>query len=349
MANSKISVIVPVYNTEKYVEATVRSLMNQTYRNIEIICVNDGSTDGSLEILERLQKEDDRIVVLTKENGGLGDTRNYGIAHSTSEWLSFIDSDDTVHPDTYRLVAEAIEYGPDLIHFGIEVVCEDGSEPTKGDKLYYSIKEEGLVELTDSKILGADVSASNKVFRKSKLEELGLRFQHIRYEDFAFTVPYALMSEKIFYIKQPLYFYLRRAGSIMSETFSKSPYAIDHIHAYKFVLDFLKSKDQLDVHRRIMAKYFMACYTFCIRYSTYEMMPEVVKYADAIFASNSFLKNKLVRKERSGTVLYHFKENRFRVSSLLHGLFSVKYEYIDYRLYKAVRIFGILVYKSPRR
>ena len=80
MANTKISVIVPVYNTEKYVEATVRSLMNQTYRNIEIICVNDGSTDGSLEILERLQKEDDRIVVLTKKNGGLGDTRNYGIA-----------------------------------------------------------------------------------------------------------------------------------------------------------------------------------------------------------------------------------------------------------------------------
>ena len=70
-AKPKISVIIPVYNTEKYLEASVRSVMNQTYSNLEIICVNDGSTDGSLDVLNRLKSEDDRIVVLTKENGRL--------------------------------------------------------------------------------------------------------------------------------------------------------------------------------------------------------------------------------------------------------------------------------------
>lgn len=344
-----ISVIIPVYNTEKYLEASVRSVMDQTYRNIEIICVNDGSTDSSLEILDRLEKEDDRIKVISKENGGLGDTRNCGIRHSSSEWLVFLDSDDTLRSDTIELVAEAISHDPDMIHFGIEMVMEDGSDPNKRDIKYYSIAHEGLVEITDSIILKSDVSAANKAFRKSVIDRYGLKFEKIHYEDFPFVVQYMSVISKVFYIKEKLYNYLRRAGSIMSDTFNKSPRAIDHLYAYSFVLEFLKKNGILEEHRRMMVKFFMACYTFVIRYSSVEMLPEVVDYATGLYEANYFLYRKLERKIENGTVVFMLKKKKKMASRILQKIFSMRYEYIDYNLYKVIRIFGLIVYKEARR
>ena len=120
VGSERISVIIPVYNTEKYLEKSVRSVMDQTYGNLEIICVNDGSTDGSAGILRRLQQEDPRIVIVEKENGGLGDARNAGLGRATSEWVSFLDSDDTLRTDTYEIISGAFGEEPDLICFGIK-------------------------------------------------------------------------------------------------------------------------------------------------------------------------------------------------------------------------------------
>ena len=93
-----ISVIIPVYNTEAYLERCLVSVLSNTYRDLEVICINDGSTDGSLEILNAFARQDERVTVIDKKNGGLSAARNDGLRRATGEWIAFIDSDDWTAP-----------------------------------------------------------------------------------------------------------------------------------------------------------------------------------------------------------------------------------------------------------
>lgn len=348
---TKISVIIAVYNVEKYLEASVRSVMNQTYRNLEIICVNDGSTDSSLDILQSLQKEDERIVVLNKPNGGLGDARNVGLEHATSEWISFIDSDDTLRPDAYDIVADAIELNPDMIHFGINMVYEDGILPSKTDEDYYTIKYDGLAELTGEMIPRVDCSAVNKVFRKSLLDRYSIRFEHILYEDFPFTIQYMTIIRKVLYIKEKLYNYQRRAGSIMMATFNKSSRAIDHLYAYNYVYSFLERNALLDKYTQMLPRLFQACYSFVIRHGNREIIPVAVEYATGLYEKSSILHDNLTKVVQNGTVLFRLKslKKKSLISWVLERMFSIKKEFFDYELYKVIRVFGFIVYKIPKK
>ena len=344
----KISVIIPVYNTEKYVETSVRSVMNQTYRNLEIICVNDGSTDGSLEILNRLAEEDDRIIVLTKENGGLGDTRNYGIAHSSSEWLSFLDSDDTLSPDAFEKLSEAFEYSPDMIHFGINVVSEDGSAVDPKDVKYYRIRYEGLHNLTDSMILHVDVSAADKLFRRSILKRFDIHFEKILFEDYQFSMQYMSVIRSVYYFKEKFYNYLRRGGSIMNQTFNRTPRAIDHLRAFEYLCRFVHRNGMEEEFRRLLSKAFMSCYAFAIRYTTEDMIPEVVDYATSLYRKFGVLNKRLDKIIENRTVKFVSTKKNGVFSYYLQRVFALKYEYVDYKIYKVLKIFNVIVYKIPK-
>lgn len=109
MINPLISVIVPVYNTQEYLDRCIRSIMNNTYSNLEIICVNDGSTDKSLEILTELAKTDSRIRIIDQENGGVSTARNYGLAEAKGEYICFVDSDDWIHTNFFEVLITAAE------------------------------------------------------------------------------------------------------------------------------------------------------------------------------------------------------------------------------------------------
>lgn len=106
---SKVSIIVPVYNVENYLSRCLNSLINQTLKDIEIICVNDGSTDGSSAILEEFAQKDSRIRIVNKENGGLSSARNEGLKYVTSDYVGFVDSDDWIEPDTYESALSAVQ------------------------------------------------------------------------------------------------------------------------------------------------------------------------------------------------------------------------------------------------
>ena len=95
----KVSVVVPIYNVEKYLPKCIETIQTQSYENLEIILVNDGSTDSCLKICEKYKKDDERIIIVNKKNGGLSDARNYGIEKATGKWITFIDSDDYVEKD----------------------------------------------------------------------------------------------------------------------------------------------------------------------------------------------------------------------------------------------------------
>lgn len=128
MSDIRISVIVPVYNIKEYLERCVRSICNQSYKNLEIILVDDGSTDGSGDICDRLAKEDDRIRVFHKENGGSSSARNLGIREATGDYLGFIDSDDYIEPDMYELLADGIvRYGLQMSQISRDEIDEKGN------------------------------------------------------------------------------------------------------------------------------------------------------------------------------------------------------------------------------
>ncbi len=347
MGSEKITVIIPVYNTEKYIEGAVRSVMNQTYRNLEIICVNDGSTDGSRDILHRLQQEDPRILIIDKENGGLGDARNAGLAKATSEWISFVDSDDSIRPDTYEIISKSFASGPDMICFGTNVILEQGAKAPVSDRKYYSVNFSGLVGVNDTVIWQTDVSVWNKLFRKSILDRFDIQFEKIYYEDFPFTLQYFFCIGKVYYFKDPLYNYLRRTGSIMAETFNTTPRAIDHFKAADYLFSFLEKHSLITSHEQLLSKFFNNCYWFSIRYIVPDKRQDVIDLADSIYGKYSFLHNYLVRKEQNGTILYGRIGKKHLPTVMLEALFSVKKEHIDYKPYKIVRLFNIIIYKKP--
>ena len=344
----KISVIIPVYNTEKYVENSIRSIMNQTYKNLEIICVNDGSTDNSMEVLERLKKEDDRITIIDKKNEGQGIARNKGLEISSGEWISFIDSDDTIREDTYDLVIKAIESDPEIVHFGIQIVHEDGFTPIKSDNEYYKIKYDGLMELTESMVIRSDHSASNKVFKRSIIDMYDLRFENILYEDFTFVCQYMSAINRAYYIQEGLYNYLRHEGSTMGTTFNRTPRAIDHLKGFEFICKFLYKHNLQHTKVRTMRKLFVAAYSFAIRYGSEETLPAIVDYATEIYNKYPCIPERVDRIKQNNTILFTPKKKRRVASKLLQFLFTLTYEYVDYRPHKVLKIFGIMLYKSPR-
>lgn len=346
--NPKISVIIPVFNTEKYLEASLRSIMNQTYKNLEIICVNDGSTDNSLELLRKLQQEDERIIVIDKENEGQGMSRNKGMEKATGEWISFIDSDDTLELDAYERITAVISEDTDMVHFGIQMIYENGDLKVKTDNEYYNIKYDGLIEVPRTKLHKLDGSASNKLFKKSIIDKYNIRFKKILYEDFQFSMQYISIIDKIYYLPDKLYNYLRRGGSTMTSTFQRSPRAIDHLYALEAVCDFIIAHNRLEEHKRVLRKFFMSYYGASIKYSTEDMLPAIVKKSEEMYDKYTFLHGKIVKKYENNTLIYVPYSKKRRSSALLQKIFSLNYEYINYKLFKVMRLFGVIIYKTPR-
>lgn len=125
--NEKISIVVPVFNIEEYVERCLQSLLKQTYTNLEVLAIDDGSTDSSGEILDRLATTDSRIKVIHKENGGVTSARMAGIKNATGEWIGFVDGDDETEPDMFEhLLRNAITYDADISHCGYQMAFPDG-------------------------------------------------------------------------------------------------------------------------------------------------------------------------------------------------------------------------------
>lgn len=346
----KISVIIPVYNTEKYLEKSVRSVMSQTYPDLEIICVNDGSTDHSLSILERLQAEDGRIVIVNKKNGGLGDARNSGLEHVTSEWVTFVDSDDYIEPDTLEIVSKAFSYKPDMVHFGVNIVIEDGYPAVPTDEKYYAVRYSGFLEPDDSMIMNSDVAVWNKLFRKSILDRYGIRFEKIYYEDFPFTLQYLFSVKSVYYIQNKLYNYVRHAGTIMAETFAHTPRAIDHVRAMESLLQFLDKNGLIVGHEALLSLKFTDCYYFSIMHTTPEKFSEIIDYARKLYDGYPFMHDIILQKEENGNVVFVKKKQHSHHSTvMLQKIFSLRVEFMEnYKLYKVMRLFGVVIYRKPK-
>ena len=204
----KISVIVPVYNVEEYLDECLLSLVRQDYDNYEVIVVNDGSTDKSLKIAKKYEKKYPKLIkVYDKKNGGLSSARNYGIDKSTGEYLMFIDSDDYVFDNCLSVVGKHINGN----HYDILVYSFLVGE----DKQYNMLYDDNINDLYKRYIVGKP-NACNKVCRKELFNDIKFPIG-LYYEDLATMPKFAKGDVKIKFIGDALYFYRIREGSIMNK------------------------------------------------------------------------------------------------------------------------------------
>lgn len=233
-----ISVIIPIYNVEQYLPKCIESIINQTYKYLEIILVNDGSTDKCLEICERYRLKDRRIKVINKKNGGLSDARNVGIDNSSGNYITFIDSDDYVDSDYVDVLYNTlISYNADMSIASHKVIYSKKIIDKATGKKFCAHPKEVL-----DKILyddGIDLSAWAKLYKKILFNNI--KFPKGRlFEDSATTYKLIDASKKIAVNSRSVYNYVIRNNSISNEKFSKKK--MDLIISTKEMTDFIRKK-----------------------------------------------------------------------------------------------------------
>lgn len=236
-----ISIVIPIYKVEKYLDKCVESVVNQSYKNLEIILVDDGSPDNCPEICDEWAKKDKRIKVIHKENGGLSDARNFGIEVATGEYLMFLDSDDSLDLSTCEKLLKLIKGNDvDFSMCDCKLVYEDKTD------------EETLYEITTKKFFGDDVMDQlyyrsipylmipcAKLYKKHIFNNI--RYPKGRFHEDEFVIHEVLYNSKSFaYTNEQLYLYLQRGGSIMGSKKEKN--MIDTLCAYRNRVDFLNEK-----------------------------------------------------------------------------------------------------------
>ena len=218
-----ISIIVPIYNVEKYLEKCIESILHQTYEKFELILVDDGSPDSCGKICDDYSKNDRRIKVIHKKNGGLSDARNAGIEIAKGEYIGFIDSDDYISPDMYKeLLDGCLKNQADIAMCGRYIVSE-GYEVLKeefiidGLEKYSSKTAIGKLLLWDS----CDSAAWDKLYKKSLFE--GIQYPiGVMSEDYDVTSRLFAKANRIIHVGKALYYYVQRNGSITKQRFNRN-------------------------------------------------------------------------------------------------------------------------------
>ena len=237
--DEKISVIVPVYNVEQYLERCVDSIINQTYKNLEIILVNDGSTDNSGQLCDELAKRDSRIKVIHKKNGGLSDARNVGVDEAKAELIGFIDSDDYIDEDMYELLINNLKAAnADLSMCGHYDVYNNVPEVQVVDKKTWELSpQEAIRMVMEAKILS--VTAVNKLYKKSLFSDLKFEIGKIA-EDAFIMIKLLDKCNKIVATNEKKYYYVHRENSITTQKFSLK--FLNVIEAYEQNKDIILEK-----------------------------------------------------------------------------------------------------------
>lgn len=232
-----ISVIVPIYKVEEYLDRCVESIVNQTYRNLEIILVDDGSPDNCPKMCDRWVERDNRIKVAHKENGGLSDARNAGMSFATGEIISFIDSDDWIELDMFEKMLNRMQNdNSDMVSCGVKWVEEDGSlirDVTSEDEVL-DITAAMKELLNDSKL---KQHVWNKIYKFDLIKDIP--FEKGKYhEDVFWSYQIVGRTKKVSVVKESFYNYVQRSNSIMGESYSEK--RLDALDANKLRCEYMK-------------------------------------------------------------------------------------------------------------
>jgi len=270
-----ISVIVPVYNVARYLNKCMKSIVNQTYKNLEIILINDGSTDNSGEICDEWKERDRRIKVMHKENTGVADTRNVGVERSVGRYITFVDSDDYIDEDFIEnLYTYLVENNTDIVTSGHYKETFLDSKKLYSKNSYVENPEEILRSLLMRDDIYICVWAT--LFKRELFEEVKFPKGKIC-EDFAVIYKLYDKAERIGHISKCGYHYIQRQDSIMHQKYSKDKLIV--IDIAEEVLEFVKEKYPrlVECAEKLLIKYFEECIILSQKNGLYEECEELRK------------------------------------------------------------------------
>ncbi len=269
----KYSIILPVYNVEKYVKKCIESIFNQTYKNYQLIIVNDGSTDSSASIIKKTIKNHKDVIYIEKKNGGLSDARNYGLKYAIGDYIWFIDSDDYIRNDALEIINN--NSGADIISFGFYKVIN-------GKKIEVKIKNKDLDPI--KRYLLNVPSACMKVYKRKLFIDNNINFEKGKYYEDLGLIPTLINYTNSFsFIDDCLYYYFIRKGSIINnDVFNEKK--DDKFWAINNILKNVSNKyyDELE---------FICIKNLIIMYSIDILKHDKKVYKERVNKLNSFFKN----------------------------------------------------------
>lgn len=262
-----ISVIIPVYNVERYVKWCVDSVLNQTYQDLQIILVDDGSTDGSGAVCDALAQQDNRIQVVHKPNGGLSDARNAGMEVATGDYIYFLDGDDVIHPSMFKVLKNAVESGDydfSMIYL-VSVTEEEAADclkrPENPAPHVFEVDQKdyikSLFDYGPNYVLNPFVVATNKLFKRNFISDL--RFKITGVEDVEFNNRMCQRLTRGIVVEELMYYWIQRGSSLSHANIQK--YKLLHFKLYEECLEAIPM-ERVE-HRKVclnaMFKHILSC------------------------------------------------------------------------------------------
>ena len=335
---SKISIIVAAYNIENYIKRCLESLISQTYNNIEIIVVNDGSTDNTEEVINNLSKLDKRICLINKKNEGLVECRKTGFEYATGDYILFIDGDDYLRKDAISLLYEHAKCGEyDIIQYNYVLVYHDGTKEKGWDyEFFYKNRNLEQWEFIKS-IFTSKLSQSIclKFIKKSYILDNEITFpNNICYgEDLAISSCWGMYNPKVYVEKEPLYYYFQRPTSLTHITNSK---VLEIYEALTFIKKQLLKTNLFETFKEEF-EYLVFCQTYYIRIYT-------------MFIEKNVISKELYRLWKDNKFNIDYKSNMYykklinssksKLKNLVRSIIyqhCMKYYYFAVLYYKKIR------------
>ena len=260
----KLSIIIPVYNVEKYLEECLDSVLNQTLKETEIICIDDGSTDNSLNILKEYSKKDKRVKIITKENGGQASARNLGIKEAQGEYIAFVDSDDFIEPEMFeKLYTKSKDNKLDLAMCKI-ALYDNETEEINTLAWYYMLGvfrdfKKDVFSHKDTKEFTCEISVTpyNKIYKTSLIKDNNILFpEGLIFEDEKFFYDVYLRAKRVSIVDEFLYYYrTNRKGSTV-DIAKESDYT-DLITIFKQIRETFKETKNYEDYKVLLANRFI--------------------------------------------------------------------------------------------
>lgn len=251
----EISVIIPMYNAENYIEIPINSLLNQSYKNFEVVLVDDGSTDASTEVAKKVISNDKRFRILRQKNSGPGAARNHGIREAKGNYISFIDSDDYFHQEfLYKVIQKSKETEADVIVCDFVKVYENGEIIQKYLHPYKLISNfDAFVDIIQSNNLTS--LSQNKIFKKHLFQNIEYPEDIIVNEDVATIYRLILEANKVAFVNESLFFYVFREGSSINNFNRKR--LDDRINVAEIIKKDLQSRDIFNKYIKEYNTYYL--------------------------------------------------------------------------------------------
>ena len=293
-----VSIIVPVYNVEKYIERCIDSILEQSYEEIEVLLIDDGSTDNSGKICDEASQKDKRITVVHKKNGGLSDARNVGLELCKGDWILFVDSDDCINKYVVQICIESAtkKDGADIIWFNYTNVEDNQNVDFREKKVAMEMQTEtGALAVKRCFMNVGSIVVWNKMYKRSLFQKLRFPKGKIHEDEFL-TYKLLYNAKKVGYIDVSLYYYTIRNNSIMRTEFNKKRLVLLEVFEERIV--FFKNRNEQELYEISVMQYYHILRTlYALSGQKKEYIKEQKVIVDKIINySSEFLKNKYLSK-----------------------------------------------------